>query len=172
MLKVTGDETFLASFNYFSVKAHKSSDDAEARLPCARGFLSSPPDKLFVCLIWSLELSAITMKSFFYRNPHERDPRNYNKRDLTEIKGGFIFEKVQWAPKNLYGLCLEFQKQSYYSHFRALPDYFSKSELPGFRTFLILNPLIDLFIVIWQKIGHPTQYPIWLQLFKKGQTSW
>ena len=88
------------------------------------------------------------MKSFFYRNPHERDPRNYNKRDLTEIKGGFIFEKVQWAPKNLYGLCLEFQKQSYYSHFRALPDYFSKSELPGFRTFLILNPLIDLFIVI------------------------
>ena len=73
VLKVTGDETFLASFNYFSVKAHKSSDDAEARLPCARGFLSSPPDInicLFVrCLlfVWSgvLALSVITIKTLF-----------------------------------------------------------------------------------------------------------
>jgi hypothetical protein len=69
------------------------------------------------------------------------------RRTFTEINVEFVFAKIQWAPKNFYGLCLKFQKQSYLSHFRALPDYLKKSELSGFRTFFIPNPLINLLIV-------------------------
>ena len=85
---------------------------------------------LFVCLIWSLKLFAVLMKRFLCRNSHERD--------LTEIKGDYVFSKIQWVSKNFYGLCLKFQNLSYLSYFRALPDYFSK--LSGFRTFFIPNP--------------------------------
>ena len=88
--------------------------------------------ELFVCLL-VLEFETFCHnheEPFFYRNPQERD--------LTEIKGKYVFSKIQWASKNFYGLCLKFQKLSYLSYFRALPDYFSK--LSGFRTFFIPNP--------------------------------